>query len=435
MRPFFSFFAAFRRSISLLEAQPRVRLNGLYLVRVAACPLPFRGELVRKVYTLMRMESKYVKRRQRGLAVLIAALVLIVGAVIYIGISLANRTPSDYEGSGNGVIQLVEIPEGSSLSELGPELAERGIVGSNNAFQSAAFSNPNAGSVKPGFYRLQEEMSAQSAVEALLNPANQVDMLDIQGGSTLMDVVVVGGDTRLGIYSQISNVTCGDGSVNCVSAEELQRVGGTADPASLGVPAWAVEAIKARGNDPKRLEGMIIPGQYVVDPGAGAEEILRDLITRSAEKFASTDIENRSQAVGLSPYELVTAASLVEREAPYDDFDKVARVILNRLDQPMRLEFDSTVNYGLKDVEVATRDEDRERVTPWNTYAKDGLPDTPISAASMRAIEALENPAEGEWLFFVTVDKDGRTVFTNTFEEHQNATQESINNGVLDSNR
>jgi UPF0755 protein len=381
------------------------------------------------------MESKYVKRRQRGLAVLIAALVLIVGAVIYIGISLANRTPSDYEGSGNGVIQLVEIPEGSSLSELGPELAERGIVGSNNAFQSAAFSNPNAGSVKPGFYRLQEEMSAQSAVEALLNPANQVDMLDIQGGSTLMDVVVVGGDTRLGIYSQISNVTCGDGSVNCVSAEELQRVGGTADPASLGVPAWAVEAIKARGNDPKRLEGMIIPGQYVVDPGAGAEEILRDLITRSAEKFASTDIENRSQAVGLSPYELVTAASLVEREAPYDDFDKVARVILNRLDQPMRLEFDSTVNYGLKDVEVATRDEDRERVTPWNTYAKDGLPDTPISAASMRAIEALENPAEGEWLFFVTVDKDGRTVFTNTFEEHQNATQESINNGVLDSNR
>lgn len=383
----------------------------------------------------MRMESKFVKRRQRGLAVLIAALVLIVGAVIYIGVSLANRTPSDYEGSGNGVIQMVEIPEGSSLSELGPELAERGIVGSNNAFQSAAFSNPNAGSVKPGFYRLQEEMSAQAAVEALLDPANQVDMLDIQGGSTLMDVVVVGGDTRPGIYSQISNVTCGDGSENCISSEELQRVAATVDPAALGVPAWAVEAVNARGDDPKRLEGLIIPGQYVVDPSAGAEDILRDLLTRSAEQFASTDIENRSQAVGLSPYQLVTAASLVEREAPYDDFDKVARVILNRLDQPMRLEFDSTVNYGLPDVEVATTDEDRARVTPWNTYAKDGLPDTPISAASVRAIEALENPAEGDWLFFVTVDKDGRTVFTNTFEEHQNATQESIDNGVLDSNR
>lgn len=383
----------------------------------------------------MRMESKFVKRRQRGLAVLIAALVLIVGAVIYIGVSLANRTPSDYEGSGNGVIQMVEIPEGSSLSELGPELAERGIVGSNNAFQSAAFSNPNAGSVKPGFYRLQEEMSAQAAVEALLDPANQVDMLDIQGGSTLMDVVVVGGDTRPGIYSQISNVTCGDGSENCISSEELQRVAATVDPAALGVPAWAVEAVNARGDDPKRLEGLIIPGQYVVDPSAGAEDILRDLLTRSAEQFASTDIENRSQAVGLTPYQLVTAASLVEREAPYDDFDKVARVILNRLDQPMRLEFDSTVNYGLPDVEVATTDEDRARVTPWNTYAKDGLPDTPISAASVRAIEALENPAEGDWLFFVTVDKDGRTVFTNTFEEHQNATQESIDNGVLDSNR
>ena len=101
----------------------------------------------------------------------------------------------------------------------------------------------------------------------------------------------------------------------------------------------------------------------------------------------------------------------------------------------MRLEFDSTVNYGLPSVEVATTDEDRGRVTPWNTYAMDGLPQTPIASPSIEAIEAMENPAEGNWLFFVTVDKDGTTIFNDTFEQHLNDTQRAVDSGVLDSQR
>ncbi|MEF3088107.1 endolytic transglycosylase MltG, partial [Bacillus altitudinis] len=80
--------------------------------------------------------------------------------------------------------------------------------------------------------------------------------------------------------------------------------------------------------------------------------------------------------VGLNPYDMLVAASLVEREAPEGDFDKVARVILNRLAEKQKLEFDSTVNYDLSEVEVATTDADRNRPTPWNTYAKGGLPET-----------------------------------------------------------
>ena len=131
----------------------------------------------------------------------------------------------------------------------------------------------------------------------------------------------------------------------------------------------------------------------------------------------------------------MTSASLVEREAPAGEFDKVARVILNRLDEPMRLEFDSTVNYGLEDVELATTDEDREKVTPWNTYAMDGLPETPIASPSEEAITAMENPAEGEWLFFVTIDDQGTTVFTNTFEEHLEQVDRAIDSGILDTQR
>lgn len=163
--------------------------------------------------------------------------------------------------------------------------------------------------------------------------------------------------------------------------------------------------------------------------------MLTDLITRSAKQYEATDIVTRAKSVGLTPYELVVAASLVEREAPAGEFDKVARVILNRLKEPMRLEFDSTVNYGLPSVEVATSREDRERVTPWNTYAMDGLPQTPIASPSMEAIEAMERPAEGDWLFFVTIDKDGTTVFNRTFDKHLEDTQRAYDSGILDSQR
>ena len=380
------------------------------------------------------MEPHHVKRRQRGLAVLIASLVLIIGALGYIGFRLLGGGSSlDYEGQGNGVVQLVEVPEGSSMSQLAPELAEKNVVKTPEAFSSAANSNPRASQVKPGFYRLQEEMSAKSAVEALLDDANMVDLLDVQGGATLSDVNVLGGDVRYGIYSLISQVSCKEGG--CVSAEELEKIAATVDPAELGAPEWALDAIRARGEDPKRLEGLIAPGQYVLDPNMDAQEILTDLISRSTKKYNDTNIVERAEAIGLSPYELLTSASLVERESPAGEFDKVARVILNRLDEPMRLELDSTVNYGLEDVELATTDDDRGRETPWNTYAKDGLPDTPIASPSNEAIEAMENPVEGNWLFFVTVDSQGTTVFTDNYDEHLANVDEAVRSGILDSQR
>ena len=119
------------------------------------------------------MEPQYVKRRQRGMAVLIASLVLIIGGLGYIGFRLlGGGSTLDYEGQGNGVTQLVQVPEGSSMGELAPELAEKNVVKTSEAFSSAANSNPRASQIKPGFYRLQEEMSAKAAVEALLDEAN-----------------------------------------------------------------------------------------------------------------------------------------------------------------------------------------------------------------------------------------------------------------------
>lgn len=261
------------------------------------------------------MEPKHVKRRQRGLAVVVASVVLIIGALGYIGFRLLGGGSSmDYEGTGNGTVQLVEVPEGSSMSQLGPSLVEKNVVKTADAFSSAANSNPRAGSIQPGFYRLQEEMNAKAAVSALLDDKNKVDPLDVQGGATLSDVKVVGGDVRYGVYSLISQVSEQEGG--SVTKEELEKVAATVDPAELGAPEWALEKIRSRGEDPKRLEGLIAPGQYVVDPNMDAQAILKDLITRSTERYNETGIVDRAQAMGKTPYELLVAASTVERESP-----------------------------------------------------------------------------------------------------------------------
>lgn len=359
---------------------------------------------------------------------------MVIGLIGYA--KLTTPAIPDYKGDGNGVTELVEIKPGSSVSALGPELVKRGIVESNAAFQQAAATNKKAATITPGFYKLQGRMSAASAVASLVDPSKKVQLLKVPNGATLEDVTVVGGGVRYGIYTKIAKLACPKGSAaKCVTVAQLESAAATVDPKELGVPDWAIDRVKARGDDPKRIEGLIAPGDYVVNPNSNAKQILTDLLTRSAATWDHTGIKDKAKKVGLSPYDLLVAASLVERESPPGEFAKVARVIVNRLAARMRLEFDSTVNYDLPSQEVATTDKDRQRVTPWNTYAKDGLPSTPIASPSLAALEAMENPAPGSWLFFVTVDKKGTTVFNDTFDEHLKDTQDAVKNGVLDSRR
>ncbi|SII70442.1 putative aminodeoxychorismate lyase [Mycobacteroides abscessus subsp. abscessus] len=142
-----------------------------------------------------------------------------------------------------------------------------------------------------------------------------------------------------------------------------------------------------------------------------------------------------SDAAGLSPYEVLVVASLLQREAKPRDFAKVARVVYNRLAKHQKLEFDSTVNYPLDRQEVATTDEDRERKTLWNTYVSQGLPGTPISSPSPEALQAAERPEPGDWLYFVTIDAEGTTLFTADYNEHLANIELAKKNGILDSAR
>ena len=189
------------------------------------------------------------------------------------------------------------------------------------------------------------------------------------------------------------------------------------------------------GHTHRRLEGLIAPGSWNIDPSATPQDILATLIRASANQYARSGLLETAMAMNLSPYQVLTVASLVQRESKPEDFAKVARVIYNRLAENRTLEFDSTVNYPLDRIEVATTDGDRGQMTPWNTYVRPGLPATPICSPSQPALVAAEKPAEGDWLYFVTIDLQGTTVFTRDYNEHLASIELAQRNGVLDSAR
>jgi len=142
-----------------------------------------------------------------------------------------------------------------------------------------------------------------------------------------------------------------------------------------------------------------------------------------------------AQSLGLSPYDILVVASLVQQEANPQDFPKVAQVIYNRLHEHRTLEFDSTVNYPLDRREVATSDADRAQRTPWNTYVSQGLPATAICSPGVEALHAAEHPEPGDWLYFVTIDAQGTTLFTRDYRQHLANIELAKHNGVLDSAR
>jgi UPF0755 protein len=387
-------------------------------------------------------EPTYRRRRQWSIAITLGLVLLLVFVVGYVYFQREILGTRDYEGEGNGKVVLVRVEDGDTVDGLVPQLLDDNVVGSRTAMINAAEDYEKSGDsrgIEAGYYALQQKMSASSAMTALTDDNRRLGVVDVSNGLPLDDVTVVGGETRTGILSMIADNSCRagltDGLEDCVSVDDLHAAIADTDPAQLGVPDWATQQVNDRGNDPRRIEGLISPGVHLFDPTAGAPEILRQLIESSVEDYEGTGLTQAAGTVGLSPYDMLTAASLVEREAPAGDFDKVARVILNRLNEGQQLQFDSTVNYGLDSQEIATTDDDRHRVTPWNTYAMDGLPKTPIASPGIDAVKAVENPAEGDWLYFVTVDKEGTTVFNRDFDAHEKAIDESRANGVLDSNR
>jgi UPF0755 protein len=343
------------------------------------------------------------KKRRRGLValviVLVSVLVLVGGGAATAWILFEDQVrevlgwelPTDYVGDGNGTEVEVTITSGQIGSDIATTLYESGVTMTYEAFYELLLGLDEQPTFIPGTYVLQQEMSAQSALDALLDESNRkVNSAVIREGLTL------------GRYVELLSAGTG------IPAADFEAA--IVDYTSYGLPEDAVS-----------LEGYLFPATYEFDPGITAREIIQQLVNRT---FQALD------EAGVAPEQrntVLTTASIIQREARIpDDFFKVSRVIQNRLAIPMRLEMDSTAQYGADAQDSAfSTAEQLEAVNGYNTYKHDGLPIGPIAGVGDLAIEAALHPADGPWIFFVTVNLDtGETLFSETVDEHDRGVEQ-----------
>ena len=385
-------------------------------------------------------EARGRRKRRMASGLALGILIVVVLGVVFLGSKLWHNvfgSSSDFTGDGVSDV-VIQVHEGDSTTAIGQTLQDNDVVATSAAFVAAAQGNGAISAIQPGFYKVRTEIPAANAVERLANPQNRVGLLVIPEGRQLDDIQDVKTNAVTeGILSLISKATCVDldGKRNCVATDALKESAKTADLSALSVPEWALDPVKAMGDDHRRLEGLIAPGSWNIDPSAQPQDILSTLIGASATQYAQGGLLDTAAAMKMSPYQILTVGSLVQREATPEDFAKVARVIYNRLGENRTLEFDSTVNYPLDRIEVATTDGDRGQHTPWNTYVRPGLPATPICSPGQPALAAAEKPEPGDWLYFVTIDKQGTTLFTRDYPQHLANIELAMRNGVLDSSR
>jgi UPF0755 protein len=395
----------------------------------------------RRMSRVARNRAERGRRRRRFAGrIVLALLVVVMVVVVFVGTRLWNTvfgSGDDYSGSGKRDI-VIHIQDGDSTTMVGETLQNQQVVKTVRSFVNAAHGNTAINSIQPGFYRIRTEIPAANAVARLADPNSRVGRLVIPEGRQLDDTTDMKTNAvNPGIFALISRATCVDldGNRHCVSADDLRAAATDSSPVALAVPPWAIEPVNELGKDHRRIEGLIAPGTFNVDPSASAESILTGLISAGAVEYMKSGLLDSAQAMGLSPYDILVVASLVQQEANSQDFAKVARVIYNRLHNHHTLEFDSTVNYPLDRREVATTDADRAQRTPWNTYVSQGLPATAICSPGVDALRAAEHPEPGDWLYFVTIDAQGTTLFTKDYQQHLANIELAKRNGVLDSAR
>ena len=341
-----------------------------------------------------------------GIAVVLVVLVALLGSAALGARALLSSFSGgaddpDYTGAGTGEV-LVQVADGDTASDIALTLREKDVVKSAGAFRAVAAGDPRSRSVQPGFYRLRGQMSASDALALLLDPeARARSRVTLPEGVTLAVAL-----------DRIADATE-------VPEAQLQKAVAKAGP--LGLPDYA-------GG---QVEGFLYPATYDIEPGTSAAQALKTMVDRFGQAASEIDLEGRARALGRTPYEVVITASLIEKETAFAaDRAKVARVVYNRLDAGMPLQFDSTVNYIRTEKKARLSTDDLKQESDYNTYQNTGLPPTPIDSPGTDALEAALEPAKGDYVFFVTTAENGSSLFTADYDEFLRAKAKAKAEGI-----
>ena len=349
---------------------------------VQRLPVPGRVEMEE---FLMWKEFKSLPARERMLCFLAAGFLFFCIAAAGIGEYLYGADRSTSAGT-----VVVDIPPAATGGEIARILEERGVVKSASAFRAALVLTGAGDKLQTGHYRLPLNLTMEEVIGALQKGSADFTTVTIPEGATVAQMQ--------GILSRAG----------------LPGADHFADEAASYGPLpymYGPEAAPVKG------EGFLFADTYDIPVDYTARQIC-DLMYKRTDAVLDSQIRKEAAAREMSLHDLMTIASMVEREARFrEDQVPIASVMLKRLQLGMPLQIDATVQYALGETKPDLTNADLTVDSPYNTYLRQGLPPGPIGAPGKDAIKAVLAAKPGEYLFYVAKE-DGHHVFTKTYEEH-----------------
>ena len=350
----------------------------------------------------------------RGLSIL-----LISGAIVfctlYYGVKMAyHKYAAPVDSKDDSVVVFI-VESGDSLSTISRNLYEQNLVRNRGVFKYYVDFTDRTKNLKAGVYHLNRTMTMDEIID-IISLGSELDNtmnITITEGSTIESMA-----DQIAAQMEAEHLTSFDKDEFLTLCNDIEQFSG--EYPFLATLAES-DTISSRRY---KLEGYLFPDTYVIYLSSDAEMIIRRLLDRTDEILAKPEIAAGIENSGMTIDQVLTLASVVEKEGTTDTFSKVSAVFLNRLASGMKLQSDVTVQYALGINTLALNNGEINTDSPYNTYKYDGLPIGPICNPGQNAITAVVNPdaetRNGGYLFFTLTDPNtGELVFSRTSEEHE----------------
>jgi UPF0755 protein len=340
------------------------------------------------------------RRGRHTLAVVLAFLAVPLGLVVLgAGWVLWQLDPPG--GAGREVV--VEVEKGWGVGDIADELDRRGVVGSSAVFQAYAQLTGHR-TIQAGRYTLARRLGVRAALRRLeAGPTITYRRLAVVPGLWLDEVAAA-------VHRDVPRLS----ARRFLAAATAGTVRSAFEPEGVGT-----------------LEGLLWPDTYQIAESERERDVLRSMVRQFDREARAVGLEGAA-VEGLSPYQIVVVASLVQQEAKVAaDRPLIASVIYNRLRAGMNLQVDATFLYCARDRRPPSVTAARATDCPHNTYLHAGLPPTPIGGVTRSSLEAALHPAATDYLYYVLSDRSGAHAFARTYEEHLRNVARARAEGIL----
>lgn len=350
--------------------------------------------------------SKKVKNSKKSIIIPLSIVLIIIG-IIYISVISYLSYGIRIKDKNDTTYKIVEIEKGNKAKEVCEILEKEGIIRNDTCFYIKMFSTGIHGKIGSGKYELSPSMSASEIIEVLSSGGikeESTTTITIVEGSTVEDIANQLFDSGIIYDKQIFLDLCKTGK-----GFEKNK---------------ALSDVSFKNKDDKYvLEGYLFPDTYEFYLNSSASQVITKMLDRFNEIYNDT-YETRAEELGYSKSEIITIASIIEKESITADFNKVSSVLYNRLESDMMLQVDSTIRYinNQNNSILLTQDQYKD-ISEYNTYKTYGLPPSAICSPSQNAILAALYPDQEyineKYLYFcLTNIEEGKTIFSKTYSEH-----------------